>query len=81
MSDRPFIGARIEDAVHRRLGAVLTRREWKPLLIPFRGYGSQNHIRILARVILAPDRKSTRLNSSHSSISHAVFCLKKNPTM
>src|SRR5438309_4441091 len=25
----------------------------------------------------APDRKSTRLNSSHSSISYAVFCLKK----
>src|SRR6201992_4399183 len=24
------------------------------------------------------DRKSTRLNSSHSSISYAVFCLKKN---
>src|SRR5438309_9083573 len=25
----------------------------------------------------AQDRKSTRLNSSHSSISYAVFCLKK----
>src|SRR2546430_9835818 len=29
------------------------------------------------------DRKSTRLNSSHSQISYAVFCLKKkkNPTV
>src|SRR5438309_10228615 len=27
--------------------------------------------------ILKEDRKSTRLNSSHSSISYAVFCLKK----
>src|SRR2546427_12964094 len=26
---------------------------------------------------LARDRKSTRLNSSHSQISYAVFCLKK----
>src|SRR5439155_9957536 len=25
----------------------------------------------------APDRKSTRLNSSHVAISYAVFCLKK----
>src|SRR5207244_13582902 len=25
----------------------------------------------------APDRKSTRLNSSHQIISYAVFCLKK----
>src|SRR5689334_23657190 len=29
------------------------------------------------RVRRATDRKSTRLNSSHSSISYAVFCLKK----
>src|SRR5689334_24427867 len=28
----------------------------------------------------AGDRKSTRLNSSHSSISYAVFCLKKKKT-
>src|SRR3989475_1884649 len=27
--------------------------------------------------IAAVDRKSTRLNSSHSQISYAVFCLKK----
>src|SRR5256886_9128494 len=27
--------------------------------------------------IMARDRKSTRLNSSHSQISYAVFCLKK----
>src|SRR3989475_10111366 len=27
--------------------------------------------------LAAPDRKSTRLNSSHSQISYAVFCLKK----
>src|SRR5258708_21988118 len=27
-----------------------------------------------------PDRKSTRLNSSHQIISYAVFCLKKKKT-
>src|SRR5690606_23606210 len=29
------------------------------------------------RAALAPDRKSTRLNSSHVKLSYAVFCLKK----
>src|SRR2546430_12726550 len=29
---------------------------------------------------LDEDRKSTRLNSSHSQISYAVFCLKKKKT-
>src|SRR2546430_6183321 len=33
-------------------------------------YGSRDYV----------DRKSTRLNSSHSQISYAVFCLKKKKT-
>src|SRR5256886_8579410 len=40
-----------------------------------------NHVRASNALLnnLAPneDRKSTRLNSSHSQISYAVFCLKK----
>src|SRR5688572_32011521 len=32
------------------------------------------------RGIADEDRKSTRLNSSHSQISYAVFCLKKKTT-
>src|SRR5688572_32375774 len=38
------------------------------------------HPAVLARDVRVPrraDRKSTRLNSSHSQISYAVFCLKK----
>src|SRR2546427_7697671 len=37
----------------------------------------QVHGRALAAAAQQPDRKSTRLNSSHSQISYAVFCLKK----
>src|SRR5688572_31523176 len=32
---------------------------------------------LLLAVLAVLDRKSTRLNSSHSQISYAVFCLKK----
>src|SRR5690625_6613576 len=32
---------------------------------------------VLNKEIERPDRKSTRLNSSHVAISYAVFCLKK----
>src|SRR6202789_749305 len=35
-------------------------------------------IRPLKKMVAFGDRKSTRLNSSHYSISYAVFCLKKN---
>src|SRR3712207_7919157 len=42
------------------------------------------HLLLVAGVLdlllaeVRPDRKSTRLNSSHANISYAVFCLKKN---
>src|SRR5437773_8305026 len=39
---------------------------------PLGGSGS-----CVSRVIPGGDRKSTRLNSSHITISYAVFCLKK----
>src|SRR5699024_11268476 len=32
---------------------------------------------LVKEIIVMGDRKSTRLNSSHVSISYAVFCLKK----
>src|SRR5438034_8203043 len=37
-------------------------------------------LRLHRRRDLAGDRKSTRLNSSHTVISYAVFCLKKKKT-
>src|SRR5690348_18179641 len=53
--------------------------------------GAQHRQEVVGALLLAPaavgavlgqhpargDRKSTRLNSSHPSISYAVFCLKK----
>src|SRR2546430_3408668 len=39
---------------------------------------SVNRLRVSAQ--MPADRKSTRLNSSHSQISYAVFCLKKKTT-
>src|SRR5699024_11846420 len=43
-----------------------------------------NGIDVISHVMyeyyLKEDRKSTRLNSSHVSISYAVFCLKKKKT-
>src|SRR6266498_2966795 len=42
------------------------------------GLGQRVELRLLVgRQLIADDRKSTRLNSSHVRISYAVFCLKK----
>src|SRR3712207_7493990 len=41
------------------------------------GYYNAGQDCTAATRVLASDRKSTRLNSSHANISYAVFCLKK----
>src|SRR5205814_7358161 len=42
--------------------------------------GVAGHLLRKLERLLAQDRKSTRLNSSHLGISYAVFCLKKKKT-
>src|SRR2546430_12465478 len=42
-----------------------------------RGHGHALWVRPAGGAGASRDRKSTRLNSSHSQISYAVFCLKK----
>src|SRR5438309_8445836 len=53
---------------------TLFRSQW--MLGGQRGHLAEDLV-VQPEVQLRLDRKSTRLNSSHSSISYAVFCLKK----
>src|SRR5436190_23170989 len=58
------------------------RRKHECQLVAPPGVGVGDHVRqglarIDAELVVALDRKSTRLNSSHTVISYAVFCLKK----
>src|SRR5688572_31138604 len=60
---------------------ILTRIEESEATLELRGGGHPRAAASrefgVAHEQLEPDRKSTRLNSSHSQISYAVFCLKK----
>src|SRR5689334_23758577 len=66
--------------------AVVVSRRYAYRVQP-RGNAPRRHDRAQVRHLhhrrrrIGPDRKSTRLNSSHSSISYAVFCLKKKITV
>src|SRR2546430_8929765 len=60
-------------------------RSWdiRPGAYHQRGTEGRMAVTVLIPTPLRPfvgDRKSTRLNSSHSQISYAVFCLKKKNT-
>src|SRR5690348_18085525 len=70
------------DLVHhltsqRRVGAVNARRVKQNDLSRRRVPGLRNVDYAQDAIACGLDRKSTRLNSSHPSISYAVFCLKK----
>src|SRR5260221_7937298 len=57
--------------------ASLTRcRPWRPLSPRHANKEAGAQTRCVSG-FTSPDRKSTRLNSSHTVISYAVFCLKK----
>src|SRR5256886_13260537 len=64
-------------SVDRLLGGGLRRRDLVVLGGDIGAGKSAFALGVALRVAQQGDRKSTRLNSSHSQISYAVFCLKK----
>src|SRR5207249_11720851 len=50
---------------------------WDVVVIALSAGGIVSTVTAAAPALTVEDRKSTRLNSSHVSISYAVFCLKK----
>src|SRR5437868_10223034 len=68
-----FPTRRSSDLVCRRSGKLLLNRQRQTVII---NLPRESPIPLAAEL----DRKSTRLNSSHVSISYAVFCLKKKKT-
>src|SRR5580692_7273994 len=57
---------------------TLSLHDALPICLPQQdGPGVPGAPRVRDRLPVGRDRKSTRLNSSHSQISYAVFCLKK----
>src|SRR5207245_5159169 len=67
---------RQEGKVASRMSEVLSAI---PLVQAFarEKYEEEQFDAVTAETVRERDRKSTRLNSSHGSISYAVFCLKK----
>src|SRR2546430_8017836 len=64
------------------LGGVMGKEKWGYFFLNYQGTRQRSGLSpgtfISSNIPLLPaDRKSTRLNSSHSQISYAVFCLKK----
>ena len=54
MSTRPFIAARWELFVDRRLERFFRMLGWRERVIPYTAYGDTTFIRVLGRVVLSP---------------------------
>src|SRR5438309_11096065 len=72
----PTLPLKFRDEVRRGHIDRDARRQRQPVVDQERDLVREGHARERRRA-QHRDRKSTRLNSSHSSISYAVFCLKK----
>src|SRR5689334_24544226 len=76
-----FVGYDLDaSAMKTVLEQMQIRAKWKEALHAGDGIPLASKIAQDGQAALKTDRKSTRLNSSHSSISYAVFCLKKKST-
>src|SRR6266540_6230264 len=53
---------------------------WRTMILVSSGCALMASSTPFSAINFAADRKSTRLNSSHITISYAVFCLKKKKT-
>jgi phosphatidate phosphatase APP1 len=49
---RPHAAAIVEDAWHRQVDALLRRRGWQTRIVAYTGYGSEEFVRVLGRVLL-----------------------------
>src|SRR5260221_8341806 len=56
---------------------TLSLHDALPISLPYTTPPGHNHAQSDRSEFALGDRKSTRLNSSHTVISYAVFCLKK----
>src|SRR2546430_9878909 len=69
---------RVTDNDHVVSGPPLQLNQRRNLGVGAGRFAANHQLGVTSRIHgNQPDRKSTRLNSSHSQISYAVFCLKK----
>lgn len=61
MKPRQFVGLRIDDFVTRHIVRFLRRRGWRETIVPFIGYGTTEHVRVMGRLVLRPAKPRTYL--------------------
>lgn len=64
MSKRPFIAARLELFLDRRMETVFRRAGWQERVIPYTAYGDDGFARVLGRVVLTPRFSQTQLGQA-----------------
>lgn len=69
MKTRPFFAARLEERWNLAKNRALRRAGWVPSVIPYTGYGTEEQLRVLARIVLRP-RNRTQLLTAAEAFLH-----------
>jgi len=65
---RPHAASIVEDAFHRRTNALMRGRGWRTRTIAHTGYGSQDFVRVLGRVLLSRQAEPEAVSDMDASI-------------
>ena len=70
MSNRPFIAARLELFMDKRLEQLFRALGWRERVIPYTAYGDERFVRVLGRVVLSPAFSDTQLGRATEEFLH-----------
>lgn len=61
MKHQPFVGIRLQRFFNGTTERRLRRRGWGEVVVPFTGYGTEDHVRVMGRLVLQPAQATTQL--------------------
>lgn len=61
---------RIDDFVTERVVRMLRKRGWREVIVPFTGYGTSDHVRVLGRLTLRPSKPRSTLGVYAETFLH-----------
>lgn len=70
MGSQQFVGTRIDDFFTDQVVEFLRHRGWRESIIPFTGYGSPEHVRVLGRLVLRPIKARSYLGMYAEAFLH-----------
>lgn len=65
-----FVGLRLQSLLINATNARLRKQGWREVVVPFTGYGTEEHVRVMGRVVMRPAQAHTYLGICAENFLH-----------